>query len=216
MQRPALDDDALAFLTRIGEKNRELPLRLRDMGLDLNIFVPGIVRLIEMERSKLKPGGRQNRRRSLLRTVECLKEAEKCLDHGFPGLSPHWQTLVHVQRSRKEAEFELRNWETVKGRRGPTPETRIIVALLACLCEQTGKLRWKDFSELISKAYRAALLPQRYSTEALKQLWKNHGDRKGDWRALLVRKSSRKLTLGELMKAPPGRLAGALRPRFYL
>lgn len=182
---PPLTKYTLKLACGIDKKLQPTLWSLESEGLNLDVFACGVLRLVEMERSRLQPHGDRNRRRNLKKTLECLTEAERHLDHGRLGLSPHSETLHYLRQSRKLIESDLNMWTTMSKGRGPTPETRILVALIACVREQTGKLHWDELRKLVSDAYRAAKVNRSCTLGQMKQLWKQSELRK-NWRLTLL------------------------------
>ena len=182
---PPLTEDTLKLARGIDKKLKPTLWRLESEGLNLDVFARGVLRLVQMERSRSQPHGDRNRRRNLEKTLECLTEVQKRLDHGGIGLSPHSEALHYLRQSRKLIESDLNMWTTTSKRRGPTPETRILVALIACVREQTGNPHWIELHKLFSGAYRAAKVNRSCTLGQMKQLWKKREWRK-NWRETLL------------------------------
>ncbi len=172
-------------MSGIDEKLHSMLLRLHAEGLNLDIFAGGVLRLVNMEKSRRQPHGERNRRRYLKKTLECVKELEKRLHSGGLDLNPHSKTVDYLQQSRRVIESDLNMWTTENTGRGPTPETRILVALIACVREQTGKPHWNELHRLVSGSYRAAGVRRICTLGMMKQLWKRPDLRK-NWRLTLL------------------------------
>jgi hypothetical protein len=188
-KRAPLAEYTETLFLRMGRKSWPLLFQLESESLNLDVLANAIGRLVLW---KLRPYGR-NRRRNLETTLGSLKEAHKRLDPGGLGLSPHFQTLQHLRKSCELIESELVTWTTKSKSRGPTPETRIVVALLAYVREKTKKPHWNDLAKLISRAYEAENIAK-CTVGQLKQLWKSHRSLRQQWQVVLGVKSPQKVS----------------------
>lgn len=176
-------DFTRVFMKKIGNEGLPLLSRLESEGVNLDILTAGMRRLAEIESAKVL-GSSQNRARNLERKLEFLKAAHNCLDDGSDSFL-HSETFHHLSRSWHHIESELKDARASINRRGPTPSTRIAVALIGYVREQTGRAHWKSIADLISRGYRVHRLHKRYTGGGLKQLWKNHIAERKTWRRTL-------------------------------
>ena len=157
-------------------------------GVDGKVLWATLMRLYDLE--ALRPGGRK--RKNLKDTLRCIEDAKRAWIRTF-GPLVDTETIRTLEASAARIRLALQPWDRKEGKRkrGRSPQTRILVALMAYLLEVTGSKCWEsgskcwELSELVTASYRAAGSRGNCSQESLRKLWEYNPDLRKNWQSVL-------------------------------
>jgi hypothetical protein len=162
---------------------------LSAQGVDSRVMWRALLRLRVLE--ELRPRGTRRNLKGALRRVEKAKGA---LIKTF-RMSADLRTMIRSQEAiAARIRQALEPWDRKEGKRGRgrSPQTRILVALIAYVLKVTGSKHYRELSELITACYRAAGSRISYSeksleklSESLRKLWDYNPDLRKDWKSVL-------------------------------
>src|SRR5436853_1317147 len=127
--------------------------KLSPRKLDEELLIKALLQLCDLE--KISPRGERKNLENALKRVEGAREALLRLssdggDHSHRGtILALASSVVRIKQLRKP-------WDKTEGKWAHSPQTRILVALMAYCQERTGSLHDVELAKLASAAYKAA------------------------------------------------------------
>ncbi len=174
-----LKSPLLAFIESTGPVLRNLSKE----GVDRDILRSALLQLCDLE--KLRPG---ERRKNLREVCRCAVNLKRALTRTFrAGEDSHTAMIRALETYVAQIRPILKPWDEREGKWGRSPETRILVALMAYVRHATkGGRHYKELSALALAAYKLAGSSRKdCAAGSLARLWRRNRDLHEDWQSVL-------------------------------
>jgi hypothetical protein len=173
----------LKFMMFIMDTKGANPLLRNLSGVDKSRLVDALLQLRDLE--MLEPG---KKRRDLKEIQGYVENAKRGLIRVFrPSADLHTMTRA-LEAIAVRMRRDLKPWDEKGGKRGRghSPQTRILVALMAYFLKKTRNPHYAELSELVTACYRVAGSHRNCSGESLRKLWERNSSLRRNCESVLA------------------------------
>jgi hypothetical protein len=160
---------------------------IRDLsveGADGELLTAALMQLRDLE--EVRPGGKK--RKDLDDTLRCVENTKRAFIRTFRwGVELPAGTIRAMEMGAARIKQLIKRWDNKEDKWGRSPQTRIVIALMAHCKERTEVLQDPKLAELVSAAYKAAGSKRGCKAGSLRKLWERNSDLRKDWRSVLKR-----------------------------